>query len=97
MEKKIYANKKEKVQDLLIGLFFVPIASGIIFYLLVGIINREIASVIMVILLAVFTFYMLLKRKFICLGIIAAFVIIPVVIFLILLGTCFLVMPRYGR
>lgn len=90
MQKKIYTKKSEKVGDFLIGLLVIPFL--LVFVNSVGLVPRlvDISQVFFVALnlaVLVFAVYVGVKRKFIGIGLLFAFVVIP----LIAAGTCLLI------
>jgi hypothetical protein len=92
MEKKVYENKSDKVIDFLIGFFLIPVVFGITSsfvsvlvrhsgsgpFISIGLFLAELAGAI----------YLGRKRKYIGIGLLFIFVVLP----LVAIGSCLLVM-----
>lgn len=86
MEKKVYTKKSEKVIDFLIGFFLIPLSIGIpISWVTRFYKYRLIFSWCIFLLALIFIIYLSIKRRFIKIGLIYFFVVVP----LVLAGTCF--------
>jgi hypothetical protein len=94
MIKKVYQNRGEKLFDFFIGFFVLPLSFTIISFLLASLLSLIgyyylsgiIATIIFI--FSLFTLiYLLIKRKYMGLGLLFATIVVP----LVLVGTCLLI------
>ncbi len=86
MGKKVYTKKSEKVIDFLIGFLLIPLAVGIPISWVTRFYKYHlILSWCILLSELIFIIYLSIKRRFIKIGLIYFFVVVP----LVLAGTCF--------
>lgn len=95
MEKKVYTKKSEKVADFLIGFLLIPLSVGIPISWVMRFYKYHLLILSWCILLSelIFIIYLSIKRRFIKIGLIYFFVVVP----LVLAGTCFAIILGISR
>lgn len=96
MIKKVYTKKSEKAIDFLVGFLAVPVGILSIYYFINPLTSALIVFVSIVLILGViFSICLCFTRKFIRIGLLFAVIVIPVVLSLVVFGTCLSVLlPR---
>ncbi len=86
MEKKVYTKKSEKLIDFLIGFLLIPLSVGIPISWVTRFYRYHLILFWCILLSElIFIIYLSIKRRFIKIGLIYFFVVVP----LVLAGTCF--------